>query len=75
MQEVNNRVAAIGVGRVAGREVNEDVAIRRITLQICLERFSVYLHLLDGALLFGDARLRVGTRLKPLQAGPEDKQR
>ena len=49
MQEVNNRVAAIGVGRVAGREVNEDVAIRRITLQICLERFSVYLHLLDGA--------------------------
>ncbi len=48
VQEVQNRVALVTILRIAGRKVDEDVAIRRIAFEIPFEGFPVDHDLLHG---------------------------
>ena len=41
VQRVDNRVAAIRLAGIAGRQIDENVPIRRISFEIALQRFRV----------------------------------
>ncbi len=53
MQQVDDRVAIVRMTLVAGRQIDRDVAIRRVALQISFERFPVHLDALDRAVQCG----------------------
>jgi hypothetical protein len=52
MEQVYNRIALVPVRGVARRQVDEDVAIRRVVFEIAFERRAVDLDALDLARLW-----------------------
>jgi hypothetical protein len=57
VQHVNHRVSAILFGLVTGRQVDGNIAIRRIATEVALERFAVDFDPFHRALLGLPARV------------------
>jgi hypothetical protein len=64
MQEIDHRVAAVWLARIAGGKVHEYLSLGRVALQVTLQRASMNLDLFDGAGLLYATSLRGQTRVQ-----------